>query len=54
MPWWWRATAGTGWRRSATAPVAHALTMASCTAWDEGLSYTDPRDSGHAMELAAG
>lgn len=33
--------------------VAHALTMQLGTVWDEGLSYADPRNSEHAMELAA-
>lgn len=33
--------------------VAHALTMTLGTEWDEGLSYADPRNSEHAMELAA-
>lgn len=33
--------------------VAHALTMTMGTEWDEGLSYADPRNSEHAMELAA-
>lgn len=33
--------------------VGHALTMTLGTAWDEGLSYADPRNSEHAMELAA-
>jgi CubicO group peptidase (beta-lactamase class C family) len=32
--------------------VAHALTMMLGTEWDEGLSYADPRNSEHAMELA--
>ncbi len=32
--------------------VAHALTMMLGTEWDEGLSYMDPRNSEHAMELA--
>lgn len=32
--------------------VAHALTMTLGTAWDEGLSYADPRNSERAMELA--
>jgi CubicO group peptidase (beta-lactamase class C family) len=32
--------------------VGHALTMTLGTAWDEGLSYADPRNSEHAMELA--
>ncbi len=32
--------------------VAHALTMMMGTEWDEGLSYADPRNSEHAMELA--
>lgn len=32
--------------------VEHALTMTMGTAWDEGLSYADPRNSEHAMELA--
>ena len=31
--------------------VGHALTMTLGTAWDEGLSYADPRNSEHAMEL---
>jgi len=34
--------------------VAHALSMTLGTEWDEGLSYADPRNSEHAMELAAG
>lgn len=33
--------------------VAHALTMTMGMQWDEGLSYADPRNSEHAMELAA-
>ncbi len=32
--------------------VAHALSMMLGTEWDEGLSYADPRNSEHAMELA--
>lgn len=32
--------------------VRHALTMTLGTQWDEGLSYADPRNSEHAMELA--
>lgn len=32
--------------------VAHALTMKMGTEWDEGLSYANPRNSEHAMELA--
>lgn len=32
--------------------VAHALTMTLGTAWDEGISYADPRNSEVAMELA--
>ncbi len=32
--------------------VAHALSMTLGTEWDEGLSYADPRNSEHAMELA--
>ena len=32
--------------------VRHALTMNLGTEWDEGLSYADPRNSEHAMELA--
>lgn len=32
--------------------VEHALTMTLGTRWDEGLSYADPRNSEHAMELA--
>jgi len=33
--------------------VEHALTMTMGMQWDEGLSYADPRNSEHAMELAA-
>ena len=32
--------------------VAHALSMMLGTEWDEGLSYADPHNSEHAMELA--
>lgn len=32
--------------------VGHALTMTLGTAWDEGLSYADPRNSERAMEAA--
>ena len=32
--------------------VAHALSMMLGTEWDESLSYADPRNSEHAMELA--
>jgi hypothetical protein len=32
--------------------VAHALSMTLGTEWDETLSYADPRNSEHAMELA--
>lgn len=32
--------------------VAHALTMTLGTRWNEGLPYSDPRNSEHAMELA--
>ena len=32
--------------------VAHALSMRLGTEWDESLSYRDPRNSEHAMELA--
>lgn len=32
--------------------VENALTMQLGTEWDEGLSYADPRNSEHAMELA--
>lgn len=32
--------------------VAHALTMMLGTEWNERLSYADPRNSEHAMELA--
>jgi CubicO group peptidase (beta-lactamase class C family) len=32
--------------------VAHALSMTLGTEWDEGLSYADPRNCEHAMELA--
>jgi CubicO group peptidase (beta-lactamase class C family) len=42
--------AGDPMRRRMT--VAHALSMTLGTEWDEGLSYADPRNSEHAMELA--
>lgn len=32
--------------------VAHALSMQLGTEWDESLSYADPRNSEHALELA--
>ena len=32
--------------------VAHAFSMMLGTEWDEGFSYTDPRNSAHAMEFA--
>jgi CubicO group peptidase (beta-lactamase class C family) len=33
--------------------VGHALSMTMGTKWDEGLPYTDPRNSETAMDLAA-
>ena len=32
--------------------VGNALTMQMGTEWDEGISYADPRNSEHAMEMA--